>query len=103
VLLKINRFNEIRRSLPGLMPRVLIMRLHELEGLWFIEPVAIKDKPRIVEWILTEKGRDTIPILMSIIFLAQNSMQIGYSRTTGHVPWTRYIRNIARLNGRYPE
>jgi DNA-binding HxlR family transcriptional regulator len=44
------------------------MRLHELEGLWFIEPVAIKDKPRIVERILTEKGRDTIPILMSVMF-----------------------------------
>ena len=67
VLLKINRFNEIRRSLPGLTPRVLIMRLHELEELGFIEPAVIKDKPRVVEWILTEKGRDTVPILMSIM------------------------------------
>jgi DNA-binding HxlR family transcriptional regulator len=66
-LLKINRFNQIRRSLPGLTPRVLIMRLHELEECGLIEAIVIKDKPRVVEWALTEKGKDTVPILMSIM------------------------------------
>src|SRR5208337_2233135 len=66
-LLKINRFNQIRRSLPGLTSRVLIMRLHELEKYGLIEAVVVKESPRVVEWVLTEKGKDTIPILMSII------------------------------------
>ncbi len=66
-LLKINRFNQIRRSLPGLTSRVLILRLHELEECGLIEAVVIKDKPRVVEWALTEKGKDTIPILTSIM------------------------------------
>jgi DNA-binding HxlR family transcriptional regulator len=66
-LLKINRFNQIRRSLPGLTPRVLIMRLHEMEECGLIQAVSIKDRQRVVKWILTEKGKDTVPILMSIM------------------------------------
>ena len=66
-LFKINRFNQIIKSLPGLTSRVLILRLHELEACGLIEAVVIKDKPRVVEWVLTEKGKDTVPILMSII------------------------------------
>jgi DNA-binding HxlR family transcriptional regulator len=64
-LLKISRFNQIRRSLPGLTPRVLIMRLHELEECGVIQATVIKDVPRIVKWSLTEKGKDTVPILLS--------------------------------------
>jgi DNA-binding HxlR family transcriptional regulator len=65
--LKIDRFNQILRSVPGLTSRVLIMRLHELEESGLIEPIVMKDKPKVVRWVLTEKGKDTIPILMSFI------------------------------------
>jgi len=65
--LKIGRFNEILRSLPGLTPRVLILRLKELEGSGLIKPIVIQQRPKLVRWTLTEKGRDTIPILMSFI------------------------------------
>src|SRR5438874_13082124 len=62
-VLHIDRFNQILRSLPGLTPRVLIMRLNELEKCGLIEPVEIQDRPRLVRWAMTEKGRDTIPIV----------------------------------------
>jgi len=65
--LKIDRFNQIRRSVPGLTSRVLIMRLRELEEGGLIEPIVMQDKPKLVRWALTEKGKDTIPILMSFI------------------------------------
>ena len=65
--LKIDRFNQIRRSVHGLTSRVLIMRLRELEESGLIEPMVLQDKPRLVRWALTEKGKDTIPILMSFI------------------------------------
>jgi len=65
--LKIDRFNQIRRSVPGLTSRVLIMRLRELEETGLIEPQVIQHKPKLVRWALTEKGKDTIPILMSLI------------------------------------
>lgn len=85
-LLKINRFNQIQRSLPGLTSRVLIMRLHELEGCGLIEAVVIRDKPRVVEWALTEKGKDTVPILNSIMsfgakWYADEVFEDGRART----------------------
>jgi DNA-binding HxlR family transcriptional regulator len=64
---KIDRFNQIRRSVSGLTSRVLTMRLRELEENGLIEPIVIRDKPKLVRWALTEKGKDTIPILMSFI------------------------------------
>jgi len=64
---KINRFNRILESIPGLTPRVLSMRLRELEKEGFIE---CKQEKRIstiiVIWNLTEKGKDTLPILLMI-------------------------------------
>jgi DNA-binding HxlR family transcriptional regulator len=60
---QIDRFNRILQSLPGLTPRVLIMRLNELETCGFIKPVTLRERPRLVGWVLTDKGRDTLPII----------------------------------------
>ncbi len=65
--LKIDRFNQMIRSLPGLTPRVLSMRLTELEKDGIIKQVETKSVPKVVRWSLTEKGNSTLPILMSII------------------------------------
>jgi DNA-binding HxlR family transcriptional regulator len=62
--LKIVRFNRILESIPGLTPRVLSMRLRELEVEGFIKCVDEKKSPIMVVWRLTDKGRDTLPILM---------------------------------------
>jgi DNA-binding HxlR family transcriptional regulator len=64
--LKIVRFNRILESIPGLTPRVLSMRLRELEDEGFIECVGGKKQPTMVVWRLTEKGRDTMPILIQL-------------------------------------
>jgi DNA-binding HxlR family transcriptional regulator len=64
--LKIVRFNRILDSIPGLTPRVLSMRLRELEDEGYIECVGGKKSPIMVEWKLTEKGRDTMPILIHL-------------------------------------
>lgn len=66
-ILNNNRFNQIRRSLPGLTPRVLTLRLKELEEAGLIQAIVIRESPRIVEWVLTEKGNDIMPIFMSIL------------------------------------
>jgi len=65
--LKVDRFNKILRTLPGLTPRVLITRLHELEKSGLIKAVVIQKRPRLVKWELTEQGKDTVPILLSFI------------------------------------
>ena len=68
--LHIDRFNQILRSIPGLTPRVLIMRLSELEDRGLIKSVTIQQKPRLVRWELTEKGKDTVPIIEGYLSFA---------------------------------
>lgn len=64
--LRINRFNRLLESIKGLTPRVLSMRLKELEKEGFIECSEEKRSPMMVQWDLTEKGKDTMPILMQL-------------------------------------
>ncbi len=64
---KIDRFNRLLESIPGLTPRVLSMRLKELDEEGIIERIETHNSPMVVRWGLTEKGRDTLPILMRLI------------------------------------
>ena len=66
---KINRFNRILESIPGLTPRVLSMRLKELKNEGLIECIEKKKSPptMMVLWRLTEKSKDTLPILMQMV------------------------------------
>lgn len=61
---KIERFNRLLDHIPGLTPRVLSLRLKELEREGLIECTEEKRFPMMVLWRLTEKGKDTLPILM---------------------------------------
>ena len=63
---KIERFNRLLESIPGLTPRVLSMRLKELEKEGLIECLKENKTPMMVLWRLTEKGRDTLPILLML-------------------------------------
>ncbi|MDQ6862818.1 MAG: helix-turn-helix transcriptional regulator [Thermoproteota archaeon] len=65
--LKIVRFNRLLESIPGLTPRVLSMRLRQLEKEGFIECADEKRSPMRVLWRLTGKGKDTLPILMQLV------------------------------------
>ena len=64
---KAERFSDLTRSIPGITPRALSMRLRELEESGMIERVDDRKSPRFVRWNLTEKGWDTLPILMSYV------------------------------------
>lgn len=64
-ILGVDRFNQLLNSIPSLTPRVLSMRLKELEKEGFIQCIEEgKKSPIIVRWTLTEKGRDALPILL---------------------------------------
>ncbi len=63
---KIDRFNHLLDSIPGLTPRVLSMRLKELERDGIIRKVE-GEADSVMRWTLTEKGEDTLPILMRLI------------------------------------
>jgi DNA-binding HxlR family transcriptional regulator len=88
--LKIVRFNQILRSIPGLTPRVLVLRLHELEDEGLIRSIVVKKKPRVVEWALTEKGDDTVPILLSVMafgakWYSEEVFEDGQARTLDEI------------------
>ena len=64
---KVDRFNRLLESLPGIPPKVLATRLKELQQEGLIWPVENrKSHPMIVRWALTEKGMDAFTILMMI-------------------------------------
>lgn len=65
--LKTKRFNKILQSTPGLTPRVLSMRLNELEQTGFIRRVNGSKSTNKVHWALTEKGKDVLPILLKFV------------------------------------
>src|SRR5438876_9682835 len=65
MVLHVDRFNQILRSLPVLTSRVLIMRMKELEESGLIAPIIVREKPRLVRWTLTKRGEDAVPIVES--------------------------------------
>ncbi len=77
-VLHIDRFNRILRSLPGLTARVLIMRLNELGESGLITPVIIQERPKLVRWILTEKGKIRFQYSRAIFPSRQNGIQVRH-------------------------
>jgi DNA-binding HxlR family transcriptional regulator len=63
---KIDRFNRLLESLPGISSKVLATRLKQLEAAGMIERVEVNRSPMVVRWALTEKGTDVIPILLMV-------------------------------------
>ena len=61
------RFSQIMRNNPGLTPRVLSMRLRELEEEGFIRGEPNAADRREVAYRLTRQGLDVMPILTSFI------------------------------------
>ena len=57
------RFSELQRSLRGISPRTLSVRLRALEEEGIIERREFAEMPPRVEYRLTEKGRALVPIV----------------------------------------
>ena len=58
-----SRFCELERSLAGISPRTLSLRLRALEEEGIVERVTYPAVPPRVEYALTEKGLALIPII----------------------------------------
>ncbi len=64
---KRERFSELLESVEGISPRLLSRRLRELEASGLVNRVEESTSPKKVSWKFTEKGWDTLPILMSYV------------------------------------
>lgn len=60
------RFCELERSLRGISPRTLSLRLRALEEEGVVERQTFPEVPPRVEYALTEKGRALVPIIESM-------------------------------------
>ena len=61
-----SRFSQMERSLAGISPRTLSLRLRALEEEGIVERRTYPEVPPRVEYALTEKGRALIPIIDSM-------------------------------------
>ena len=60
------RFCELERSLAGISPRTLSLRLRALEEAGIVARQTFPEVPPRVEYALTEKGRALVPIIDSM-------------------------------------
>ena len=58
-----SRFCELERSLAGISPRTLSLRLRALEEEGVVRRQTFPEVPPRVEYVLTSKGRALVPII----------------------------------------
>ena len=58
-----SRFCELERSLAGISPRTLSLRLRALEEEGIVARETFSEVPPRVEYALTEKGRALVPVI----------------------------------------
>jgi DNA-binding HxlR family transcriptional regulator len=61
-----SRFCELERSLHGISPRTLSLRLRALEQEGIVKRETYPEVPPRVEYALTEKGRALVPLIESM-------------------------------------
>jgi DNA-binding HxlR family transcriptional regulator len=61
-----SRFCELERSLGGISPRTLSLRLRSLEEEGIVHRTTFPEVPPRVEYALTDKGRALVPIIDSM-------------------------------------
>src|SRR6476619_4979058 len=61
-----SRFCELERSLQGISPRTLSLRLRALEEEGIVERQTFPEVPPRVEYALTEKGMALVPLIESM-------------------------------------
>jgi DNA-binding HxlR family transcriptional regulator len=79
-----SRFCELERSLRGISPRTLSLRLRALEDEGIVSRRTYPEVPPRVEYALTEKGRALVPIIESM--RAYGTEWLGAEGTCAEAP-----------------
>jgi DNA-binding HxlR family transcriptional regulator len=97
-----SRFNDMLRVTPGITPRVLSRRLKELKHDGLIR-VADRDM-NFVSWDLTEKGRDALPVLMTLVQFGSKwyAAKVFSDKTPRRLSDIFYESDIEAILGAFP-
>src|SRR4051812_27830029 len=71
------RFCELERSLEGISPRTLSLRLRALEEHGIIARRTYPEVPPRVEYTLTEKGRALVPLIEGMRSYGREWLEVG--------------------------
>lgn len=74
----VERFGELQKEAGGINPRTLSARLDELEYQDIVVKKSFNEVPPRVEYSLTQKGRDLLPILECMVEWGEK-----YAKPTG--------------------
>ena len=72
-----SRFCELERSLAGISPRTLSLRLRALEEEGIVERHTFSEVPPRVEYALTEKGLALLPIIEDMRSYGERWLALG--------------------------
>ncbi len=61
------RFGELMRDIPGVSPKMLTVRLRDLEEKGVVVRSVMPTSPPSVEYSLSELGRELIPVINTIV------------------------------------
>ena len=61
------RFGELKKALPGITSTMLTTTLRDLEKLGIVHREQYTEIPPHVEYSLTEKGKDLLPVFFEIV------------------------------------
>src|ERR1700726_5046612 len=81
-----SRFCELERSLAGISPRTLSLRLRALEEDGIVERHTYPEVPPRVEYSLTQKDIDLLPIIESMRDYGRRWLCEEISRAPAHEP-----------------
>jgi DNA-binding HxlR family transcriptional regulator len=73
------RFCELERSLEGISPRTLSLRLRALEEQGIVERDTYPEVPPRVEYALTEKGKALVPLIEDMRSYGRRWLPLGQS------------------------
>ncbi|WP_110654247.1 winged helix-turn-helix transcriptional regulator [Salinicola halimionae] len=82
------RFNELRRRINTITPRMLTHQLRELEADGLIHREVHAQVPPKVEYSLTARGRELTPILMALKAWGDAHIDLFGSKGTAGKPFT---------------
>ena len=84
-----SRFCELERSLQGISPRTLSLRLRALEEEGILKRQTYPEVPPRVEYALTEKGRALVPLIEDMRTYGRQWLDCGAPEASGEVSSTR--------------